>query len=272
MRERNTDEKERLPRRYPFIAVVGPVGVGKTTFTELLTNGTGATKLQEPYLDNPYLKYFYTKDPIDFSFDSQMFFLANDGLSARRIPEFSKRGPVFKDAGREMNSIIERVQWKMGWIKDDDHERYISAGNNAYKDCLKPDVHIALKAKEETVIRRILERGAKEKGREMELAMHKKYPKYFPTLVTEFNSWLEEKQRDCNSCVTVIDTDKFDFARDGSQMEEVVTEAKNWLSYYISNPNQRNQVGSDGAKLIMPDSFTTRPHIIDRVPGVKIDY
>jgi deoxyguanosine kinase len=261
------DEKEKLSQRYPFIAVVGPVGIGKTTFTELLINGTGITQFQEPYKENPYLYNFYTKDPADFSFDSQMFFLANNGVQIKNISKLSKVGPVLEDAGREMNFIIATVQQKMGWMTDTEYGAYVATHNSVYSDALKPDIYIALKANENTVIERIIGRD-----REMELIMMKNYPEYFPTLVWEFDNWLEKKRRDCESCVAVIDTDKFDYAKNHDGKEAVVTEAKNWLRYYISHPHQRNGTGTDGAKLIMPSSFRTALHFIDRVPGAKRIY
>jgi deoxyguanosine kinase len=263
----DNDREETLPQRYPFIAVVGPVGIGKTTFTELVTDGADITKLQEPYQENPYLKDFYTKNPADYSFDCQMFFLANDGVQATKISGLSKSCPVIRDAGGEMNLMIATTQWKMDWMTDEEYETYVSSYNNVFKDKLNPDVYIALKAKESTVIERI-----KNRKREMELTMNEKYPEYFPTIVREFNIWLAAKQKESGNKIVVVDTDEFNFTHGNDKKEMAVTEVKNWLSYFISNPHQRNGVGSDGARLIMPSSFRTTPHFIDRVPGAKINY
>lgn len=263
MPDRNEDEnKEGLPSRYPFSVVVGPVGVGKSTFTELLVKEMGVVPFQEPYLTDPYLHDFYTKDPANYAFYSQMFFLTDDGVQATKISEASENGPVFKDAGKDMNRIIEKVQWEMNWIMDEDHEAYISSYHNIYRDKINPDVYIALKASENTVIERIVRRD-----REMELIFMEKHPDYFLRLVWEFNIWLEKRLRDGNSKVVVIDTDKFDFTKKGNQREAAITEAKNWLGYFLSNPNQRNLISSDGARLIIPNSFRPRPNLIDRVPG-----
>lgn len=262
MPERNADAKEKLSQRYPFIAVVGPVGIGKTTFTELLTGRIDITQLQEPYKENPYLHDFYTKNPADHSFDCQMFFLANKGVQTKKIRELTKNTPVVQDPGVEVDFMIAETQWKMGWMSDEEHLAYVSAFNIVFKDSLNPDVYIALKAKEDTVIERIIKRG-----REMELTMYKKYPDYFPSLVREFNIWLETKQKSKDNKIFVMDTESFDFSQGEKEKAEIVKEAVNRSGYFIAAPTQRNMVGSDGAKLIMPNSFRTTPYLVDRVLG-----
>ena len=262
MQERNPGAKEKLSQRYPFIAVVGPVGIGKTTFTELLVEATGITQFQEPYEENPYLQDFYTGDPTEHSFDSQMFFLANKGVQVKRIKNLSATGPVIQDPGIAVDYLIAQTQWKMGWMNDTEHATYGSAFSKVFRDCLKPDVYIALKASENTVIKRIVERG-----REMELTMLSKYPEYFPKLAWEFEKWITNKQQDPRASVIVIDAEKFDFAKDEKGKKEVLREVINWSYYYLTASSQRNLVGSDGAKLILPDSFRIAPHMRDRVPG-----
>jgi len=255
-------EQEKLPQRYPFIAVVGPVGIGKTKFTELAVEETGITQFQEPYPENPYLEDFYNDpDKNSNSFNSQMFFLANKGLQIKKINELARTEPVIQDPGKEVDLIIANVQWKMGWMTDDEHMAYMSTYSEVYKNALKPDVYVALEASENTVIERIVKRG-----RAMELTMLEKCPDYFPALLWEFNRWLKEKLEEDKSWVTVIDTDKFDFARDSSLEEEIAIEAKNWIDYYLTNANQRNYIGSDGAKLIIPGSLRIIPHYVDYVP------
>lgn len=261
------DRREKVTQRYPFIAVVGPVGIGKTTFTELVADGVSITQLQEPYKENPYLNNFYTKNPVDYSFDCQMFFMSKDGVQTKKIPQMLKNGPILRDAGGEMNYLIERVQWKMGWMTDEEHGAYVSSYNNVFKDALNPDVYIALKASENTVIERIIKRGW-----EMELTFMEKHPDYFLALVWEFDIWLEKKLKDRNNCVAVIDTNSFDFTLGGEEKNNIVREVVNRSGYFLAAPTQRNMVGSDGARLIVPNTFMPRPNLNDRVPGATKSY
>ena len=58
---------------FHYIAVEGPIGVGKTTFVEMLASHLGATRIHED-LSNPFLKEFY-RDTQGAAFQAQLFFL-----------------------------------------------------------------------------------------------------------------------------------------------------------------------------------------------------
>lgn len=57
-----------------FIAIEGPVGVGKTTLARVLAKRLEARAVFEEVDQNPFLKEFYL-DPARFAFQTQMFFL-----------------------------------------------------------------------------------------------------------------------------------------------------------------------------------------------------
>jgi len=58
---------------FRYIAVEGPIGVGKTSFVELLASHLHATTIYED-LNNPFLKDFY-RDAPGAAFQTQLFFL-----------------------------------------------------------------------------------------------------------------------------------------------------------------------------------------------------
>lgn len=57
-----------------YIAVEGPIGVGKSTLARMLAEDYGAKLISEEPDDNPFLPLFY-EDPARHAFQTQLFFL-----------------------------------------------------------------------------------------------------------------------------------------------------------------------------------------------------
>ena len=72
--------------KFRSIAIEGPIGVGKTSFVELLTKKFDADKVLEN-LDNPFLEDFYGDKP-GAAFQVQLFFLLN---RYRQLQELTNR-------------------------------------------------------------------------------------------------------------------------------------------------------------------------------------
>jgi deoxyadenosine/deoxycytidine kinase len=63
-----------LPARYRYIAVEGPIGVGKTSLARKLAERSSAQLLLEQPEANPFLERFY-RDSARFALPTQLFFL-----------------------------------------------------------------------------------------------------------------------------------------------------------------------------------------------------
>jgi deoxyguanosine kinase len=57
-----------------YIAIEGPLGVGKTTLAQMLAEEIGARTVLEKVDENPFLRRFY-QDPEKYAFPAQLFFL-----------------------------------------------------------------------------------------------------------------------------------------------------------------------------------------------------
>ena len=57
-----------------YVAVEGPIGVGKTTLVNRLNARLDASLVLEVVEENPFLPSFY-EDPERFAFQTQLFFL-----------------------------------------------------------------------------------------------------------------------------------------------------------------------------------------------------
>jgi deoxyadenosine/deoxycytidine kinase len=63
-----------VTRRRTYIALEGPIGVGKTTLAQLLARQLGARLVLEDTEANPFLSRFY-QEPEKYAFSAQLYFL-----------------------------------------------------------------------------------------------------------------------------------------------------------------------------------------------------
>jgi len=68
-----------------FIAVEGPIGVGKSSLVELLATRFSAVKVKEQ-IENPFLRDFYQEKP-GAAFQAQLFFLLNRFVQQRDLSQ-----------------------------------------------------------------------------------------------------------------------------------------------------------------------------------------
>ncbi|MFC1726397.1 deoxynucleoside kinase [candidate division KSB1 bacterium] len=59
---------------YNFLAIEGPIGVGKTSLAKSISKRFDAKLICEHNIDNPFLKDFYL-NPERFAFQTQIYFL-----------------------------------------------------------------------------------------------------------------------------------------------------------------------------------------------------
>ena len=65
---------ERVLGEHRYIVVEGPIGVGKSSLTNILAERVRARRVMEVVEENPFLSSFYA-DKAKFAFQTQMFFL-----------------------------------------------------------------------------------------------------------------------------------------------------------------------------------------------------
>ncbi|MDG1944959.1 MAG: deoxynucleoside kinase [Halioglobus sp.] len=154
----NIELKGRTPPA--FIAVEGPIGVGKTTLAKRLATSFNYTTLLEDAEDNPFLEKFY-RNQEQAALATQLFFLFQRVQKIQDLRQTDIFEPVrVADFLMEKDPLFARVN-----LEHDEFQLYEKVYQQLTIDAPKPDLVIYLQASTDVLLSRIDHRGlAYEKG------------------------------------------------------------------------------------------------------------
>jgi deoxyadenosine/deoxycytidine kinase len=191
------------------IAVVGNIGAGKTTLTELLAKNYGWEPLYEAVDNNPYLEDFYS-DMKRWSFNLQIYFLNS---RYRQIIDIQKNGKniiqdrtIYEDA-----YIFAENLHDMGLMTSRDYENYEAIFDNITEYIKPPDLLIYLKASVPTLVNNIQRRG-----REYEIGIR---IDYLSKLNEKYDKWINNYKL---GKLLVLDKDNLDFANNTEDLSKII--------------------------------------------------
>ncbi|MBI5047466.1 MAG: deoxynucleoside kinase [Deltaproteobacteria bacterium] len=203
-----------------YIALEGPIGVGKTSLTEFLAKEFQGRALLEDVDNNPFLGSFY-KDRKNYAFQTQLFFLLS-------------RYKQQKDLGQQelFNSTIvadylfakDKI---FAYLNLDENE--LSLYEQIYRlldaRIPKPDLVIYLQARTEVLIERIKKRNKDyEKNIEVD---------YIERLVDAYNRYFFYYTDTPLLVVNTSDIDFVDSPDDLSNMVNEIRSIKGGVQHYI---------------------------------------
>ena len=144
----------KLPDKYRYIVVEGPIGVGKTTLTRAIAEATGATLLLEDPDANPFLPRFY-ENAERYALPTQLFFLFQrvDQLAALNQADLFSRATV-SDFMLEKDALFARLN-----LKDEELKLYEQIYQHLKPQAPTPDLVVYLQAAPDTLIERVQRRG-----------------------------------------------------------------------------------------------------------------
>ncbi|MBI5612307.1 MAG: deoxynucleoside kinase [Gammaproteobacteria bacterium] len=142
------------PRQPGFVVVEGPIGVGKTSLAQKLSETYGSDLMLERPEENPFLERFYQSRK-HFALPTQLFFLFQ---RVRQLQEWKQRdlfSPTrVADFLLEKDGLFARIN-----LDDDEHRLYQQVYTQLSVDLPVPDLVIYLQAPSAVLLDRIRRRG-----------------------------------------------------------------------------------------------------------------
>jgi deoxyadenosine/deoxycytidine kinase len=140
--------------RKNYIAVEGPLGVGKTSLALLLAERIHGRTILEDAEDNPFLASFY-KDPRRFAFQTQLFFILRRFQRQEEINQIDLfKRVVVSDFLFDKDRIFARLN-----LDDREFGLYQQVFNLLKVKSAKPDLVIFLQARTDVLKERIRKRN-----------------------------------------------------------------------------------------------------------------
>ena len=193
-------------RNLYYLAVEGPIGVGKTSLVKLLGKKLGAKMVLEEYENNPFLEDFYN-DPERFAFQTQLFFLMN----RYRQQQDLRQVDMFHNLLITDYMFVKDRLFASLNLDDKELSLYDTVANLLERNVLKPDMVIYLQADTQTLMRNIARRG-----RDFETNMSFEYLDALGQVYAEYFFKYQETP------LIIINTNNIDFVHNNADLEEVI--------------------------------------------------
>jgi deoxyadenosine/deoxycytidine kinase len=144
----------KLPEKYRYIVVEGPIGVGKTTLARAISEASGAALMLEESEANPFLPRFY-ENAERYALPAQLFFLFQriDQVAAVNQSDLFRRATI-ADFMIEKDPLFARLN-----LKDEELRLYEQIYSHLKPQAPQPDLVIYLQATPETLAERVQRRG-----------------------------------------------------------------------------------------------------------------
>ena len=207
-----------------MIVLAGMIGVGKSSYTEMMSRHLETEAFYEAVNENPILEKFYENQK-EWSFSLQIYFL-------------NQRLQTIKAASRNRNNVLDRsiyedllfadVLHRQGNMSQEDLDIYKDLLNNMMTELPEvpkkaPDLLVYLEADFDTILRHIKmrDRSFEQIDNDPDLL------DYYKTLYDSYSSWYENYNFSPKMKISV---DEYDIIADPSNEDKVMRLIKDKLT------------------------------------------
>ncbi len=193
-------------RNLYYIAIEGPIGVGKTSLVKLLAEKLEARTILEQFEENPFLTDFYD-DPERFAFQTQLFFL----LQRYQQQQELRQVDIFhKLLITDYMFVKDRLFASLN-LNEKELPLYETVANLLERNVINPDLVIYLQADTDTLMKNI---GKRKRSFEKNMSRD-----YIDALNQVYNEYFFRYQ---DSPLLIINSNNIDFVNNKKDLEEII--------------------------------------------------
>jgi len=193
-------------RNLYYVAIEGPIGVGKTSLANLLSERLGARLILEGFDENPFLADFY-EEPERYAVQTQLVFL----LQRYQQQQELRQVDMFHNLLIADYMFVKDRLFASLNLDEKEMTLYDTVANLLEKNVINPDLVIYLQADTNTLMRNIARRG-----REMEKNISEEYIDALNQLYTEYFFRYQDTP------LVIINTNNIDFVHNQGDLDEVI--------------------------------------------------
>ncbi|MAV69952.1 MAG: deoxynucleoside kinase [Candidatus Marinimicrobia bacterium] len=193
-------------RNLYYIAIEGPIGVGKTSLANLMSKRLGARLVLEEFEENPFLPDFYI-DPERYGFQTQLFFL----LQRYRQQQELRQVDMFQNLLVTDYMFVKDRLFASLNLNEKEMHLYDTVANLLERNVIKPDLVIYLQANTGTLMKNISLRG-----RDMEKNIAFDYIDALNQVYTEYFFRYQDTP------LVIINTSNIDFVKNRGDLDEII--------------------------------------------------
>jgi deoxyguanosine kinase len=194
---------------YPFIAIEGNIGAGKTSLTKLLASDTSSKLILEQFEDNSFLPKFYD-DPEKYSFPLELSFLAE---RYQQLKSKTSQNSLFEQQIFSDYFIYKCLIFAQANLPKDEFKLYQEFFNIVISTIRIPDLLVYLYVDIEVLLSNI-----KKRGREYEQNIK---ADYLINIQKGYINFFEQFSKVEKTRILLLDVSKLDFVSEEKDLHKI---------------------------------------------------